>query len=89
MEIPSRSASNGRHGARDRSESELKPCKVDSATLSAPPITAASQTPAEIARAATANTFALDEHAVDTVIAGPRSPRTPRTSSVTECMLCR
>ena len=53
IEMPSRSASNGRHGAATGATNELKPCSVESATLSTPPITAASQTPAAIARAAT------------------------------------
>jgi hypothetical protein len=89
MEMPSRSASSGRHGSRDSRPSALKPYNVDNARLSTPPTTAASHTPASIARAASANTLALDEHAVDTVIAGPRRPSAVRTSSVTENMLCR
>ena len=40
-------------------------------------------------RAACANTLALDEQAVDTVMAGPRRPSRVRTNSDTANMLCR
>jgi hypothetical protein len=64
---------------------------VSSDKLSAPPTTAASQTFAAISWAASPKTFALDEHAVETVKAGPRNPRYCRTNSVVEkwSIVCR
>ena len=75
IEMPSRSAANGRHGRRDSNSSEWNPNSVDMASESTPPTTAASHSPASIARAAAANTLALDEHAVEIVIACPESLR--------------
>src|SRR5262245_41654451 len=74
-EMPSRSASNGRHGWRESSSSARKPYSVVRQSESAPPTTAASQAPAAIMRAALPNTFAVEEQADDTTNEGPARPR--------------
>src|SRR3546814_2645453 len=71
---PSRPASNGRHGVADTSPSELKPNSTLPHSVSTPPTSAASAAPAPISRAACANTLALDEQAVATVMQGPPRP---------------
>ena len=85
---PSRALSNGRHGALDTSPSELKPNSTLPHRVSTPPTSAASTTPAWISRAACANTFALDEHAVATVTHGPRRPVACCTKPPSECGVC-
>src|SRR6202040_153695 len=72
---PSRSSSHGRQGLRDSSSNESNPYRIVSPRLSTPPTTAASQNPASMNRAAVANTFALEEQAVEMTIDGPFSSR--------------
>src|SRR3954467_609697 len=75
IEMPLRSASNGRQATGESSPSELNPYRVVRQRLSTPPTTAASHSPASIMRAALPNAFALDEQAVDIAIAGPVSAK--------------
>ncbi|EDT38332.1 hypothetical protein BamMEX5DRAFT_5884 [Burkholderia ambifaria MEX-5] len=82
--MPSRATSNGRHGRRDSSSSELKPYSVVRHSESTPPTTAASISPASIIRRAEPNTFAPDEHADEIAIAGPRSAKYARTNAAGE-----
>ena len=72
--MPSRAASNGRHGSGDTSSSELKPNSTLPHSVSTPPTTAASTRPRRISRSAEANTLALDEQAVEMVSHGPSRP---------------
>ena len=88
IEMPSRATSNGRHGWRDSSSSELKPYSVVRHNESTPPTTAASINPASIMRRAEPNTFAPDEHADEIAIAGPRSSKNARTNAAGEYGLC-
>ncbi len=85
MLMPSRATSNGRHGDADTRPSARKPNSVLAARLSTPPTIAASTRPASIIRFACANTFALDEHAVDVVDAGPPAPSASATNAVVAC----
>jgi len=79
MEMPARSASQGRQGTGEISSSAWKPCSVMRHRLSAPPTTAASHTPVRISCAASMKHRALLAQAMDTTIAGPCSPRAVRT----------
>src|SRR5688572_21100320 len=74
IDKPLRPASAGRQMSVDTSCSALKPYKVVRQRLSTPPTTAASQKPAAIARAADANTLALDAHAAATATVTPANP---------------
>lgn len=71
MLMPARSDENGRQATRESSLRPSKPCSVSRQRVSTPPHSAASQTPAASSRRALASTFALDEQAVETTIAGP------------------
>src|ERR1700722_1765957 len=73
MEMPSRAASKGRHGAEEDSCSEWNPYRVVRQSESVPPTRAASMRPDSIMRLAAPNTLALDAHAEDTAKAGPSS----------------
>src|SRR2546421_5488080 len=84
IEMPSRSTSKGRQGSREVSSSERKPYSVVRHSVSAPPTTAASQTPAAIMRAALPNTFEVEEQADDTTSDGPLRSRLRRTKSPSE-----
>ena len=80
--------SNGRHGSRESSSSELKPYSVVKQSESTPPTTAASMSPASIMRRADPNTFALDEQAEEIDVAGPRRPKYARTKEASANGLC-
>ena len=62
--IPSRLRLNGLHSPGDMASSEENPATVMRHSVSAPPTTTASQTPASISRRPEANTLALAEQAV-------------------------
>src|SRR3546814_18638899 len=64
-------------------------CSSDLHSVSTPPTSAASAAPAPISRAACANTLALDEQAVATVMQGPRRPVACCTKWPSECGVCR
>ena len=83
--MPLRSASNGRHGSGETSWSALKPNRTLPHSVSTPPTMAASTRPRRSIRSAVANTFALDEQAVETVTHGPSRPSAAWTKSASEC----
>ena len=68
----------------DSSSSELNPYSVVKHRLSTPPTSAASTSPVASNRAALANTFALDEQAVDTTHVGPRRASACATNAASE-----
>ena len=84
MESPSRSGSAGRQGLEDTNCREENPYKVVWHNESTPPTIAASQNPDCINREASANTLALEEHAVETTNAGPSSLKYFFTKAATE-----
>ena len=86
--MPRRATSNGRHGSGETSSSELKPNSTLPHSVSTPPTTAASASPARISRSACANTLALEEHAVATVTQTPVRPSACWTKSPSECGVC-
>ncbi len=67
--------------------SEAKPYSVVRHRESTPPTTAASMVPSCNWRAAAANTLALDEQALDRLMAMPSMPKASRTKALTEWML--
>ena len=79
--MPLRFTSQGRQGSVEVSSSEAKPYSVVRHSESTPPTSAASSVPSSIWRAAAANTLALDEQAVEMVVAMPAMPRCVRSTS--------
>src|SRR6185437_563711 len=85
IEMPSRCTSNGRQACVETSSSEWNPNSTLSHSVSTPPTSAASTRPSRIRRSADAKTFADDEHAVESVSAGPAMPVASATNAVSEC----
>ncbi|MNN83367.1 hypothetical protein D3C81_2004000 [compost metagenome] len=77
--MPWRLRENGLQRCADTDSSALNPATVKRHSESAPPAITASTTPLRSRRAADINALALDEHAVDSVHAGPVVPRCVRT----------
>ena len=80
MWMPERLPENGLLRCSDTASSALNPEMVNEHSESAPPAITASAMPARSSRAAEASALALEEHAVDTVQAGPRAPLSAATN---------
>ena len=74
MLMPLRLREKGLQRAADTESSALNPSMVKRHSESAPPAITASTMPARSNRAPDANAFALEEHAVEMVHAGPVIP---------------